>query len=295
MKTIFYAFLLIVMQHLHSQENNISKYESFDYEYTGVDLIKKFQIENKESLLLKYTNEDYLVFDNEEVYKINYIQSENILVYKIKLKDELKEICFQILNSLKKINPDNLNIIKNEAGTILTVQDGFDYSLDLFKSNAKITYETYAPEAYINNKYPYYEERETVLNAFINLKKVFYNEEIEEIEKLKTIYIVIDDKNDYNKIKIETKKLQKLTQTNFIFSDFKTLTFFHTNNVYIRKEDLYKNHQTEIIPFEIINKYRYKKSLGFLSGKKTIYLVFIKNNKCKKVSLKNTILKNYEL
>lgn len=283
------------MQQLHCQEYHISKYEKNDHGNDGLELLKKFQVENKESLILKYTNEDYLVFENQDVYKINYIPSEDILVFKIRLKDELKKICFQIIDSLKKINPDYLNITKKEDGTEMTVQDGYDYKLELYKSNAKILYTTYAPEGYIEHKFPHFQERKIILNSFINLKKIFYDEEIEKIMSLRNIYIIVENENEYNKIKIESKIFQKLSITDFIFSDSKTLTFLNTNEEYIRKKDLYKNHENEIITFDIINKYRYKKSLNFLSGNKTIYLVFMNEKKCKKILLKTTSLRSYEL
>ena len=294
MKFITYIFLLLAINQLHSQKFNISEYESNDVLNEGQQLLNFFDANDKEALILKFEFDKYLVFSKDKVYKINFIKSENIVIDKIELSNTDKDICYGIIDSLKKINPENLNITKNEKGESIEVQDGKDYYIELFKSNTKVTFSTYSPEVYIESKFPYYKERNYIVNAYKRLDEIFIDNEFEKVKNADSVFIYIDNEKNFNKIKIHEDK--KIGSINFIFSDSKIISFQYSNRQQKQnfiKSSFFEDHKNEIISSNFFNEYRYKKTLNILFDKKKIYIIETRN-KQKKVLVKQAILMQLE-
>ncbi len=185
MKKIILIFFLLSFYFslgLFAQQSILSKYERADINYEGQQYAKLLNIDNKNQLILKLEQEEFIVYEDSAVYRF-YIDWDKSLNKK-KLSASETLMCYKHLDSLKTINPYNLNVTKQmkmdslDAIEYTDVQDGISYKLCLFRNDVTVKYETYSPEIYIEQKFPFYKEREKLLNAYKYFNSLFEEAEI---------------------------------------------------------------------------------------------------------------------
>ncbi|MBL7868954.1 MAG: hypothetical protein JNM71_13145 [Flavobacterium lindanitolerans] len=199
LKYKIFLFLLITIRAL-GQDNIISKYEKADLNYKGRIYSERLEIDNNKSLLLKIEENSFLVFNEKnDVYSYYVTPSNTILKNKMNRNESIK--CLQYLDSLKSINPSNLNVTETKADKpdsleSISVEDGITYSLEFFKNNITIQYHTYSPEVYIEHKFPFYKERQKLLNAFNYYKSIFKYSRKDNLglKRTDSLYIIFDFK-----------------------------------------------------------------------------------------------------
>ena len=167
-----------------AQQSVISKYERSDVDYEGAHYAKLLNIDNKNNLIIKVESEKFIVYEDSAVYRFYIDWDKSINKKKLSASETL--MCYKHLDSLKTINPYNLNVTRQtktdspSGAEFIDVQDGFSYRLSLFKNDLTVNYETYSPEIYIEEKFPFYKEREKLLNAYNYFASLFKDAEATE-------------------------------------------------------------------------------------------------------------------
>jgi hypothetical protein len=149
-----------------SQNYLISKYEKLDFDNKFDEYYKMFEIESKDNLILKIDLHKYVVVNENEGFKISVIESENLIINKQKLTSGELKYSNKMLDSLKKINPFKFNVAKKEDGTEMIVSDCNEIQIEAYKGNCKMIFNSYCPQDYIKEKFPYFEERLLLLNTY---------------------------------------------------------------------------------------------------------------------------------
>lgn len=191
--------LLFISISSFGQNDIISKYEKADVNYKGRVYSERLEIDNNRLLLLKVEENCFLVFNEKnDVYSYYVTPSNTILKNKMTKNESIK--CLQYLDSLKSINPSNLNVTETKADKpdsveSISVEDGITYSLELFKKDVTVQYQTYSPEVYIEHKFPFYKERQKLLNAFNYFKSISKHPKNNVNSKvIDSLYIIFDFK-----------------------------------------------------------------------------------------------------
>lgn len=278
-----------------SQEYLISKYEKLDFENKYNEYSKMFELENKDAFILKIDLHKYIIINENEGFLINIIESEEIIINKQKLTlDELK-YSNKMLDSLKEVNPFKFNVTKKEDGDEMIILDCNEIQLELYKGNYKMTFNSYCPQDYIKEKFPYFKERLLLLNSHNYFHTLFHDEELEKLENADTLYLDFNTKDVLlKKLKFKKTSSKNINEFKFKFSDKSELIFksiINDKSKYeINKSNFKKNDKIAIIDINTINKYRYGIIKKILYEKKNIYLIlnkcfFSRKNKLKRIFL----------
>ncbi len=171
MKAILnYMFFLLFSISSFGQSPVISQYEKADIEYKGNHYSEILGVNKNETVIIKIDTNRFIVFsENNGIYRYQTADNKILTKHKILNKEAIK--CFQYLDSLKSINPSNLNItekkvIGQDVAESIKVEDGSFYNIELFKKDITIQYISYSPEIYIEHKFPFYRERLKLLNDY---------------------------------------------------------------------------------------------------------------------------------
>jgi hypothetical protein len=266
LKYKIFLFLLITIRAL-GQDNIISKYEKADLNYKGRIYSERLEIDTNKSLLLKIEENSFLVFNEKnDVYSYYVTPSNTILKNKMNRNESIK--CLQYLDSLKSINPSNLNVTETKADKpdsveSISVEDGITYSLEFFKNNITIQYHTYSPEVYIEHKFPFYKERQKLLNAFNYYKSIFKYSRKDNLglKRTDSLYIIFDFKMTDGIGKSWVKKPNNDEVFSVWNTERDTIVFIKENaiqaqNPYVSKRFLKKRKNKKIINIDDLIKLR---------------------------------------
>lgn len=228
------------------------------------DLQKLLKIKDSTATILEFEKTKYLVFQKRKVYQ--YILSEDKeIVFKEKLKKEKKRAGFAALDTLRTINPSELNIDRKE-GFIMQVQDAANYKLKLFTRNKETIYSSNAPEVFIEEKFPFYKKRIAYLEVFKFLKTVFYDKRYEDVKTKDTLYIVLSNA----KHRIENKYYVKFSKKNQ--SAYLLFLPMDVNAERVQKTFIEKQIEN-VIDFGFFQRYGYFASKEALKNKKKLFII----------------------
>lgn len=240
MKNIFFLFFLVAS---YGQQSTFSKYAKADLDYIGQAYLKSLQIENENAVLLNISEKKFVVFKDSTVYRFYIDWDKSINKKKLSASETL--LCLNHLEILKSINPYNLNVTKQvktdslDAIEYIDAQDGISYKLCLFKNNLTVSYETYSPEIYIEEKFPFYKEREKLLNVYKYFDSLF--EEVEAFKNCDVINEILSNKEIAKYLPFNSKK----TATLYLIKNDFCLAGFTINKHYnldlISEEQIKKN------------------------------------------------------
>lgn len=240
-------FLILLFSSL-SFAQELSKYERADINYEGQQYAKLLNIDNKNQLILKLEHEEFIVYEDTAVYRFYIDWDKSINKKKLSASETL--MCFKHLDSLKSINPYNLNVTKQvktdslDGIEYIDVKDEIPIKLSIFKNNLTVSYETSSPQFYIEQKFPFYKEREKLLNAYKYFNSLF--EEAEATRNCSIINEVFHSPNFLQHLKVNRK---------------------HASTIYFLENslcnlDLKINDKLNI---KIIKKEKLKKGMNYLS------------------------------
>lgn len=271
MKSFFIVLHLLTVSLIFGQAFSLSKFEICDNDNTYQKIILNFQNQNEESIILKLNKQDYLTIGND-IYSHYIVDSENLIVRSSKLSKEQDSLCRLLIDKLLSINPNFLNIITNENNETISVEDGTTYQIELYKKRCKVSYNTYSPNVYIDNKYPHFEERKKLLDVYNGLKPFFYNKEYEELKNADSIYL-IHNMSD----KIKNLKIIKIPNNGndtyvFSFTNGNRLNLRVDNSVTTLKKRPLSNSVIKI-DLNKFNEYGFDAMCEILRNKKTIYII----------------------
>ena len=265
---VIVLFLWVSFSQITLAQNN-----KWDYYH---DLLR---IQDDNTVILQFDTTKFLVYKNKKVYQ--YILSlDNEIVLKKQLDRAVENQFFIVLDSLKKINPLELNITKKENVEI-EVQDGNNYELKLYTKDKAIAFHSYEPETYIKEKFPYYEQRIAFLKVYHFISGIFYDENYNKIKNSDVVYIYLDTTKDI-----------KDNNYNVYFSKTKSpnLTFISKRvNDEIRGKSFIISQKPKIIDMTFFLKYGYKASYNALQNKK-LFIIEKQKSKEDEVKLNSVIL-----
>lgn len=287
MKIIKLIFLLFFFVS-YGQESTFSKYAKADLDYKGRSYAELLQIENKDVLLLKINEKKFIVFEDNIVYRV-YVDFDKEVEKKKILGDEALK-SFQYLDSLKAINPQNLNVTTLNrtdglnAVESMEIQDGIDYELSLFKNDVMITYLTYAPQGYIEEKFPFYEQRKKLLNSFIYFNSLFKETACREGCGLMNEILSNHEVSKY--LPVRSKKIATLylVKNNLCCSGFKVNQHY---NLMLINEDQIKKRMDYFKITSIKEQFGVKVILLSYPKKNIIFNVFVKDDKVVDIKVEN--------
>ncbi len=127
--------------------------------------------------------------------------------------------------------------------------DGHEYNISVFMKNKVLELKSYAPETYIENKFPYYEKRKTFLDIYKNLNNLFYDELYYRIVKSDQIFILFEENISNSKVINVDKKVV----TGKIRFNFKNINFISTSDSSIVKKNDFLN--KTIVNYKNLNEY----------------------------------------
>lgn len=128
----------------------------------------------KNGTVNRYKDYDQIFADGKRKEEYKRISETELKNYWDFLNDCIKNKRFEIKAGL-------LNITKKpiEKGSgsseFIQVEDGTEYSIEIIQGKEFITYTSYAPETYIQNKYPGYEERQKLLDLISEIHNLGKN------------------------------------------------------------------------------------------------------------------------
>jgi hypothetical protein len=206
MKQIILMFFLFLISFNNFSQDKEKNHEISEFEKT----IDKNQLEN----LIKYFNFDktkLLISLNEKKYVLFSVDSLTLFKVRgnkiIKMNSKNSKIISEVnFNNLFKINPLNLNET-NLNESIIKVSDGHEYKMVIYKSDKNLTLESYVPEIYIKNEYPYYQERKVFLENYNILNNLFEDENYLKIKEAKKVFIKFDSNTGQSKRIIKDKNI----------------------------------------------------------------------------------------
>lgn len=242
------------------------------------DLRKLLNIKDSTATILEFEKTKYLVFQKKKVCKY-ILSADKEIVFKEKLKKEKKRSGFTVLDTLRAINPRELNIDK-KGNFIMQVQDAADYKLKLFTREEETIYSSNAPEVFIEEKFPFYKKRIAYLGVFKFLKAVFYDKRYEDVKKKDTLYIVLSDAKHRieNKYYVNFSKKSQSTYLLFLPTD--------VNVEQVQKSFVEKQKQN-VIDGDFFQRYGYFASTEALKNKKKLFIIDI--NQATGRILKNSV------
>jgi hypothetical protein len=278
-----------------SQNYLISKYEKLDFDNKFDEYYKMFEIESKDNLILKIDLHKYVVVNENEGFKISVIESENLIINKQKLTSGELKYSNKMLDSLKKINPFKFNVAKKEDGTEMIVSDCNEIQIEAYKGNCKMIFNSYCPQDYIKEKFPYFEERLLLLNTYNYFHSLFYDKDLEKIKNADTIYLDFNLRNVVlDKLQFEKTSSKNLNHFKFKFSDKSKLIFNSLikdeSDFEVDKKDFNQKENIVTISINTINKYRHDIIRRVLSDKKYVYLIRNKSVFSRKIKFKRIFL-----
>lgn len=284
MRYLFIIFTLFSTSVSLCQNHIISYYEKYDLDNKGQNYSEALKLDDKNSLILKLNNLFIIYKTNGEILRISrgYLNDKKLYVNKI---DELQKSLYKnILDTLKSINPSNLQKTKKEELEI-TINDGTEYSIELLKDNYLVDYVTYSPEVYIKEKFPFYKERIKFLKIIEKINNLFYDQEYVNINNRDKLYINTT-LNQYENLKdYNIEKISDNFKNLYIFKSLENKILI-TDRKYIKSKPLKINskiflseNKESIIKWNFIDKY----GPEFLNDKNKC--IFTINQKSKTINI----------
>ena len=182
-------FLLFFIKTL-AQDFKIPDF-NFRYEVEGLNIyLDRLKIKDEQALIIKmgvsshWTEgeyADFLVFENDgnvtfyECFFPNDLQKKQ-KIKKQRIKKSKRKFYWDFLSNSHKrgrfsLKRKKLNITTKPNGddtfSRLVISDGRDYTIKIIQGSKYISYSTYEPKTFIEQKYPGWEERK----KFMNLRK----------------------------------------------------------------------------------------------------------------------------
>lgn len=277
MKLIHTIFSIFFISTIFAQKSTFSDYKICGMSHSQI--ILQLQDMQRSATILKIDNQNYLSIE-DSVFLYSVAESENLIYYTEKLSEIKSLKAKQLLNKLKTINPNLLNIVEKGNDSKIVVQDGATFEVELFEGDCKIVYSSYSPDVYIKNEYPHFKERVKLLEVYEGLHSVFYNKEFNQLKSADTIYVVYDKSEKIKNLSVKQIKNRNLETYSFLFTDGKNLILrkFIDKKITVNKKSLLDKN---IVDLNIVNKYRFKAMVDILFEKKAIYFIN-KNELCKK-------------
>lgn len=286
MKKIIFLFLFSFS--LFAQQPTLSKYERADVNYEGQQYAKLLNIDNKNQLILKIRQQEFIVFKDSTVYRFYIDWDKSINKKKLSASETL--LCLNHLETLKSINPYNLNVTKQvktdslDAIEYIDVQDGISYKLCLFKNNVTVSYETYSPEIYIEQKFPFYKEREKLSTVYKYFNSLF--EEVKATKNCGLMNEILSNQEVSKYLPVRSKKIARLylVKNNLCCSGFKVNQHY---NLMLINEDQIKKRMDYFKITSIKEQFGVKVILLSYPKKNIVFNVFVKDDKVVDIKVEN--------
>ncbi len=298
---IYSLVMLIFIFKSHSQDLNIkskmdstfvlSKYANVDFDQKG-NKIRKILNENEESLIVKLESNKYISFSKNKITCFTICNDS--IINKVKLNEIDAMKCEVLLDTLVNINPKNLTNEIDVNGDKITVHDGNEIQINIYKDNKTIKLYSYATEVFMEeSRFIFAKSRSTFLNSYLELKKYFYDKNYKRLKELDTIYLFIE-KSKNIKIIIDENKLKNTIQENYFFNfncaSGQFTNFYHkldtkSKNTFYENKKFLKMNKNKIINIEFLKKFIQYDLIDIInSNKKNVFI--IEKSEIKKGKLK---------
>lgn len=285
MKILKLIFLLFFVTS-YCQESIFSKYAKTDLDYDRRTYLKLLQIENKDALLLKIEKKRFITFEESVAYRFYIDWDKSINKKKLSASETL--LCFNYLETLKSINPYNLSVTKQvkidslNAIEYTDVQDETPYRLNIFKNNLTVGYETYSPQFYIEQKFPFYKEREKLLKAYKYFDSLF--EEAEATKNCGVIHEILNSQKFLENFKVNQRRVSDIYLLENDLCNLNLKINNKLNIVIVKKEQLRKDMNCLFIS-SVKNGFNYKMIIIDYPIKNVVFNAFIVGDKIMEVKV----------
>lgn len=271
---IFFSHFFVFSQANIEIRNDflLSKFEKENFSNFILNIRKKLNI-NDSTLILSLDQNRIISIDKDslnlfKIYNHEIISNRKLSIKKIDSKE--------LLNNLFELNPTEL-IVENQGSKNLKAVDGHEYNISVFMKNKVLELKSYAPETYIENKFPYYEKRKTFLDIYKNLNNLFYDELYYRIVKSDQIFILFEENISNSKVINVDKKVV----TGKIRFNFKNINFISTSDSSIVKKNDFLN--KTIVNYKNLNEYSINELNALLKeNRKKIFIL----EECKRTKRK---------
>lgn len=257
--------ILLFFSTCYSQDNVessfiFSKHEHFDYEKRG-DKIRGILNEDKYALIISLNNSKYICLKNNEINC--YTICKDTIMNIIKLDDIDAINCRKLIDTLVSIDPAKITNEIDKEGNRTVVQDGSEFEVSVYKGNKNLKLYSYSPDTYVEDKFPFAENRKTFLSSYLNLTKYFYDKEFERLKSLDTIYLFIKKGKNLQYI-VDINKLKNIRQENYFFNfncssgQFINLNLFSSiepTNTFYKKKSFLKINSNKIVHSDYLQKF----------------------------------------
>ncbi|MFB3389807.1 hypothetical protein [Flavobacterium sp. LAR06] len=213
------------------------------------------------------------------------------------LKGKLALDCKRTIDSLLTINPEFLNITINAQGQRFKVSDGGRCIVEVYKNNTIITYYSHAPSSYIEHKVLHYEERVKLVNAYDQLKSVFYDKKYKRLKSSDIVYVYFEKDKNHQGHNVRTATTDTEHLSDYYYYSFSnayhdSMSFDHHpysgSKVRIEKKSFLKKNKDLIITYDYLNSMGLTEATLLISYRqnKKVYLIDKKDFRRGKIKLK---------
>lgn len=266
----------------------ISKYESNDLDKQGEHLRKILNL-HEEDLILNLNDSKYVcLIDNTVFCKVI---CGNKLIETIKLDKIKSDSCITYIKKLFELNPSDLMVDIGKNGNKLHIEDGTNVTIKIYKSDKKIILDSFSPELYIREKFPFFEKRILFVKSYSKLLSFFYDEEFYRIKALDTLYVYIErSKKEKKFVNINLINNTRSIEYHFTFDDLSvnfTNFFLQENAIFtIDKKQFFKNNN-KIVRLKYLNKFCACDLDNLIHSRhRSVYLIDSNDFKKRKVKLR---------
>ncbi|MBA4276018.1 hypothetical protein [Flavobacterium sp.] len=237
-----------------------SKYENIDYEKKG-DRIRGILNQDKDALIINLDDSKYICLKNNKINCYTICKDTIMNIIKLDSIDAMK--CKKLIDTLVSIDPTKITNEIDKEGNRTVVQDGGEFEVSVYKGNKNLKLYSYSPDVYMEDKFPFAENRKTFLYTYLDLEKYFYDKEFERVKSLDTIYLLIKKGKNVQYI-VDINKLKNIRQENYFFNfncssgQFINLNRFSSiepTNAFYRKKSFLKTNSNKILHSDYLQKF----------------------------------------
>ena len=271
MKIITSFFLVFFCTSVLAQYDvNSFVISKFEKENDNAKVINELFDLNQSDTLLSLNNYKFIKLNNKSVTLYKTKQNQIIFKKEYNRKELNKKLNF---NFLFNLNPVELTI--NEVdGKKIEVNDGSEYSIKVFKKNKYLEFLNYAPDVYIENKYPFFEKRKFFLDCYISLDSLFFDDLFLKVQNAEEVFIKFEDTEYTSKKVLKNKNILDGKEIYYINE-----MVFSTINETTEKINSKMINQKIVIDYDFLNQYFPQELKKLLKeNKKKIFMI----EKCKK-------------
>jgi len=266
-KTILITLFTLFINNSFSQEYLISKYEK---ENNNVENLYHLFNAKSSDIIVNLNDFQVLVFSENTAILYKKINQSIFEYAKIKFDNDIIDGWF---NKISKLNPEQVKF------SLVEVQDGAEYSMKIYKENKMLELYANSPQVDIENKVSFYEQKETFLNIYNNLRLLFQDSNFNKLKNASSVYIQIEKNDEKDKQSINNKDIKKGRE---IFLMGNGNLILYTDNLLVSKNEL---KEKLIVSYKALKMYSKSEMKEIFNKKKQIFVI---TDSCMKKKIKVT-------